>query len=166
MGRGRSTISGTLHSARQPNRLADSSQALSIEGADDIQFTVRPGHFDDEAREACTLGHCHSLALALHRRFGWPMVAVMDDKGPMHIAVRLPDERILDAEGCFFDESHFLSTYGTSYQRDLSLRPIDEEEVLALPDAEDWRVPRVELAATWIEELLAATHPSMTLPDA
>ena len=92
MGRGRRTNSRTLHSSR----------TLTLEDADDVEFYVRPGCFDNEAREACTLGHCHSLALALHRRFGWPMVAVVDDNGPMHIAIRTPDERILDAVGSYF----------------------------------------------------------------
>jgi len=150
MGRGRSTDT----SAILPRQ-----KALIIEGADDTQFTVRPGRFDNAAREACTLGHCHSLALALHRRFGWPMVAILDDEGPMHIAVRLPDERLLDADGCYFSESHLLSRYGTSYQRDLTLRPIDEQEILRLPETEDWRTPCVALADTWIEELLVTTHP-------
>src|ERR1039458_6351163 len=47
---------------------------VTVAGSDGIKWEVRPGVFDDDAREACVLGQCHALALALNRRFSWPLV--------------------------------------------------------------------------------------------
>jgi hypothetical protein len=57
-----------------------------------------------------TSGFCHVFALALHRRTGWPIHALLwpvtdkgDHKHAGHLAVETPDGRFLDVEGLHQD---------------------------------------------------------------
>src|ERR1039458_5163276 len=85
---------------------------VTVAGSDGIKWEVRPGVFDDDAREACVLGQCHALALALNRRFSWPLVGAFDElEDLVHVAAVCPDGRILDAEGYYSGEDHFRLAY-------------------------------------------------------
>lgn len=42
------------------------------------RFDLTPGVLDGAARHAFTMGACAALALALHKRTGWPLVAITD----------------------------------------------------------------------------------------
>jgi hypothetical protein len=46
--------------------------------ADDLARGLTPGVLDAQAQRAFRLGGCAGLALALHRRTGWPLVKVTD----------------------------------------------------------------------------------------
>ena len=62
-------------------------------------------HFDEGAVELYTNGFCHALALALHERTGWPLVAIwgMEGRRPClaHVAVEHPrsPNAIVDVRG-------------------------------------------------------------------
>lgn len=64
------------------------------------------GVIDDEATGVFLQGHCHSLALALHRRTGWPIVGLENDldrlekSPPSHCVVYCPQlDDYIDIEG-------------------------------------------------------------------
>lgn len=77
------------------------------------------GHVDKNVETAFTCGHCHSFALAVHERFGWPIMGVrwMDEdpfphptKGllpgrpiPDHVVILHPTEGLVDVEGRYRD---------------------------------------------------------------
>ena len=119
-------------------------------GADGICWRLRPGVFDDDAQEACLWGQCHALALALHESSGWPLVAVYEDDDIIHVAVKIPDGRLLDAGG--YHNAYEIAEY---YDRTLDdISEVTQAEVEALADSNDWRRPETELASTWIPCLL------------
>ena len=133
-------------------------------GSDGIKWEVRPGVFDDDAREACVSGQCHALALALNQRFSWPLVGVFDElEDLIHVAVTCPDGRILDADGYYAGEDHLCSSYAQDYGLGDYVKMVDVKDVLTLASDENWRVPNVDLAATWIDELLETAGP-VSLP--
>lgn len=54
-----------------------------------------------------TRGHCHSLALALHKLTGWPLVGLFDGNAPKgcasHVCVLTPENKVLDIGGADAD---------------------------------------------------------------
>jgi hypothetical protein len=128
---------------------------VPVDGVDGTCFSVQAGLFDGEAREACLMGHCHSLALALSRRFGWGMVGLSDEEGLVHVATCLPDGRLLDADGYYAGRGQICISHGVELASSVS-----EEEVLALSAGGDWREPLPDLASTWIDDFLSQAGPA------
>lgn len=71
---------------------------------------LTPGRLDGYAKRAFKYGACGALALALHRRTGWPIVAItdahnVDEHGragggsALHWTVRRPDGLLIDVDG-------------------------------------------------------------------
>lgn len=62
---------------------------------------------ETRARLALTMGECHNLALAVHRKTGWPLIAFSpwNEDGPgttgtlVHVGVLTPDGYVLDGHG-------------------------------------------------------------------
>lgn len=74
-----------------------------------------PGVLDHAARDAFGRGACGALALALHEKTGWPLIAVTDSHNvaegragggsALHYAVRTPEGLLLDVDGLHSTES-------------------------------------------------------------
>ncbi|HEY5990612.1 MAG TPA: hypothetical protein VIV12_30100 [Streptosporangiaceae bacterium] len=123
------------------------------------------GRLDVNARTAFTEGHCHSLALALHEKTGWPLIGGVDrgpeygsGRVPDHVVVQVPDGRLLDITGLHTVED-FEEEWGT-------VQPLDPAEVAAGfpyqlgPDVvHRYRLPDVETARPYAEKLLRRLNP-------
>jgi hypothetical protein len=78
---------------------------IALEGTHNRIFVLQPGILDDRALLAFTGSQCHGLALAMHRRTAWPMVAVDNSSGEcIHICVRDPENRLVDVTGAHTDD--------------------------------------------------------------
>jgi hypothetical protein len=63
-------------------------------------FLLEEGELDAASWLVFLGGHCHSLALALNARTGWPLVAIIGASDDcVHVAVRSPADRIVDITG-------------------------------------------------------------------
>jgi len=94
-----------------PRHASTLSSSVSRSGAPvaislkDGEYVLTEGVIDDQARHVFSHGYCAELALALHRRTGWPIVSagVWDDHNRLipgaHFGVLVPDGRVLDIEG-------------------------------------------------------------------
>jgi hypothetical protein len=74
-------------------------------GLNDADRLLTEGVIDDNARYVFTRGYCAELALALHDRTGWPIVAAgwwRDDGGlapGTHVGVLMPGRGVVGIEG-------------------------------------------------------------------
>lgn len=69
---------------------------ITLKGTHDRVFVLQRGVLDDRALLAFTGSQCHGLALAVHRRTGWPIVAVNNSGGEcVHVCVRDPENRLV-----------------------------------------------------------------------
>jgi hypothetical protein len=125
---------------------------MELVGPSDLTFIVEPGLLDERARLAFGTGQCHGLAIALHRRFDWPLVAVNDATGTcVHVCVRRPDGRLIDANGAHAPED---------FEPDTTYRDIDEDAVRDLVEHENWAVPEADKAAAWVDAIIAQASES------
>jgi RNAse (barnase) inhibitor barstar len=54
----------------------------------------------ERERHTYLFGYCHFLALAIHEKTGWPMMAWVDsDEIPTHVCVETPEGLLLDIDG-------------------------------------------------------------------
>src|SRR4051794_37517203 len=83
---------------------------------------------DEAARLAFLGGHCHSLALALHERTGWPLIAIdhRSDGVCAHVAVQRPDGKVVDIAGAHTVEQINDSRIGGTIIREITASEIDE----------------------------------------
>jgi hypothetical protein len=126
---------------------------MELVGPSDLTFIVEPGVLDERARLAFGTGQCHGLAIALHRRCGWQLVAVDDATGTcVHVCVRRPDGRLIDANGAHAPED---------FEPDTTYRDIDEDSVDDLVEHEDWAVPEAEKAAAWVDAIIDQASESL-----
>ena len=94
------------------------------------------GRLDTASWLAFLGGHCHSLALALHARTGWPLVAIDNASGEcVHVAVRSPTDRIVDVTGAHSPAQMIEASSGGG------IRPLDKHDVDQLPEAHGWAEP-------------------------
>jgi hypothetical protein len=131
---------------------------VELLGPSDLTFVVEPGVLDERARLAFGTGQCHGLALAVHRQFGWQLVAVDDAAGTcMHVCVRRPDGRLVDANGAHATED---------FESGNTFRDIGENSVDDLVEHEDWAEPEVEKAAAWVDAIIeqASESPAFRAP--
>lgn len=127
------------------------SEALTLEipgsGPGEIFYAIE-GVLDSEARAAFTFGHCHSLALALHERTGWPMLGLQHhSKEINHVVVVMPDGRWLDAKG-----PHPANP--APYPGAKPPLRMSSEEVIALGERKDWLSADPSLAESFVSPLL------------
>src|SRR4051812_28141995 len=71
---------------------------VTVAGARNKTFQVRPSVIDDSAIAAYIGGQCHALALALHKATGWPIIACEGEE--------LNDDELTDEEE--FEIWHFV----------------------------------------------------------
>lgn len=111
------------------------------------------GKLDPAALLAFLGGHCHSLALALHERTGWPLVAFDNGRGEcVHVCVQRPDGQIVDITGAHSPEEMTAAVSGGG-----TIRPVTERELAHLSDAQGWAHPVPNDVAEWVDTALAQT---------
>jgi hypothetical protein len=116
-------------------------------------YELEPGVLDEGARVTFTNGHCHSLALAIHRLTGWAICgadyATDDFEGyehvPNHVFIQRPDGEYLDVTGVF----------DPGEQWGWDVEEIDPERVEG--NFEDcYLAERADDARPWAEAVIAA----------
>jgi hypothetical protein len=109
---------------------------------------VEPGVVDDRSALAFTNGHCHSLALALHRCTGGEMVGLTKNEDPYdHILTRNDDGRLIDIGGARSPDE--LTALGGR------LSDVDSSTIPELCSEHGWVRAEPELAAGWVDAILA-----------
>lgn len=111
------------------------------------RYVVEPGILDDRAALAFTNGHCHSLALALHRVTRTEMVGFTRTERPFeHVLVRSEDGRLIDIRGARTPAEVIADGGQLSGINQMTLRHLVDEcgWVPADPDA----------ASAWVRPLL------------
>ncbi len=117
----------------------------------DKVLLLEEGKLDTASWLAFLSGHCHSLALALNARTGWPLVAVDDASAEcVHVAVRSPTGRIVDITGAHAPVQMIKAISGGG-----RIRPINKGELDRLPETHGWVEPAPTVAAAWVEPVLA-----------
>jgi hypothetical protein len=86
------------------------------------------------------------MALALHMATGHDLVAEYRGSALEHVAIRTPDDRVIDVGGA--RPSSALQTNGSV------LRPMTREHVEQLHNQRGWVVPELQLAAAWVPSVL------------
>ena len=111
---------------------------------------------DRLTRQSYLYGQCHALALALHRRSGWPLYGCdwyqppgASKQIPDHVFIRMPDGRGLDISG-----PHRRGQHPEGCRPDW--RPLSQEELERLIAAGSLEVPEMERAEELAAALLAA----------
>ena len=123
------------------------------------EYEVRAdGVIDDNAVQAFTRGHCHSLALALHQETGWPLFGMYSEEEgnmshengdtPSHVLVQMPNGDFLDIEGTGAVENWQQSWPTTEPVK------VTEAEVLGFSKI-DYKEPNVEAARPFAKTLLS-----------
>lgn len=122
---------------------------IEVAGSRGEAFYVTEGVLDAESRAAFTYGHCHSMALAVHRKTGWPMLGLQHhSKEINHVVLEMPDGRWLDARG-----PHRANP--EPYPGAKPPQVMSEDEVRALGDRKDWLRADPELAESFVDPLLS-----------
>jgi hypothetical protein len=127
---------------------------------------LTPGVLDGYAKRAFTYGACAALALALHDRYGWPLIAVTDahniygDRAgagsALHYMVRHPSGKLLDVDG-FHEDADVIEQYeGEADDGEAGIGITSRQDVCDYYiDAQGEPVP-LELAARFIPAVLDA----------
>ena len=131
---------------------------IELRGPSNEVFLLEKGELDQRAWLAFIYGQCHGLALAVHRRTGWPLVAVVDHDGVCeHICVRRPDGQIIDVTGAHTSEEMGSARGGTTH--DISVDYIDD-----LQAHHGWARPEPDLAGAWVDSVLVRAASPSTIP--
>ncbi|HEX8102138.1 MAG TPA: hypothetical protein VF533_05980 [Solirubrobacteraceae bacterium] len=110
------------------------------------RYLVEAGVLDDRAQLAFRMGHCHSMALAIHQATGGELLGLAHHQTPYdHILVAGEGDRLIDVGGTRSTDE---------VQAGGHLHPVSSDEVVALPDY-GWVPPQPEVAALWVPEVLA-----------
>lgn len=123
---------------------------VAVAGVEHRVHHLRPGVLDEVAIACFSQGQCHALALAVSERTGWPLVALcdLDDGSVVHLGVRTPEGRILDAAGAHDPEAHCEAW-------DAEPREVSAAQALALAEEGTWREPALEAASSFVDAVLA-----------
>ena len=110
---------------------------------------ITPGVLDDAARYAFSAGHCHALALAIHERTGWPMLAMSGRysayKDLQHVVVVMPDGKWLDVQGPRDPEEELHR----------HKQAINADEVSNMGRIRHWKNPQLEIAREFVDAVFA-----------
>lgn len=121
--------------------------AWSLLAPNGRRYVVEPGVLDDRAALAFTNGHCHSLALALHRKTDGEMVSLVKMQEPFdHILVRSEDGRLIDIGGA--RTPAVVVTAGGRLSR------VNTATLERLPTKYGWAAADPKLASAWLPPLL------------
>jgi hypothetical protein len=122
---------------------------MEVPAAGDVVYIVQPGVLDRRAVAAFTLGQCHGMALALHERTGWPMVAAYDAHGScQHVLANAGDDRFVDITGA---RSRAQLLAESSFD---SIEPIDRPAVQALTTQAGWAAADPAAAQPWVDQVI------------
>lgn len=123
---------------------------MQLFGASDRLYVVERGELDDRARLAFTNGQCHGMAMALHEKTGWSMVAIDHlDAGCQHVCVRREDGRLIDIRGAHEADALASSDAG------MTTRDIGIAEIAELVTQHGWATADVAGASPWLNSLRA-----------
>ena len=86
---------------------------------------------------ACLDGDCYTLAIALSRGTGWPMIGLMENNIVRHAAVHNPDGMFWDARGAVSEEQ-FGQPFGTPPP--YNLKPVTEVELVAIKPISEFAI--------------------------
>lgn len=127
---------------------------------------LTPGVIDGAAQNIFLHGACGALAIALHNRTGWPVVAITDEHNvygdhqasggsALHWAVQRPDGLLLDIDGyhdpdCLTDNYHDHADEGEAAWGLSSLADVTEWYI----ECQGEPVP-VEIASQFVDAVLA-----------
>jgi hypothetical protein len=116
----------------------------------DKVLLLEEGKLDSASWLAFLSGHCHSLALALNARTGWPLIAIDDASAAcVHVAVRSPADRLVDITGAHTPAQMIEAISGGG-----RIRSINEDDLHRLPETHGWAEPAPAVAAAWVEPVL------------
>lgn len=119
-------------------------QRLPGLGGEELEFDDQ--ELDMRAVGAGQRGHCHSLALAIHQRTGWPLVGIQDRGGQLaHVAICTPEGELLDASGCW-DLGDLVEEYAGWRDPDCTVA-LSADTVQALGHAPGWRMAQPDAFA-------------------
>jgi hypothetical protein len=122
---------------------------IELRGPSNEVFLVDEGKLDERAWLAFIYGQCHGLALALHNRTGWPLVAVVDDNGACgHVCVRRPDGQIVDVTGAHISEEMASAFAG-------QILDTDTHYIHDLESQHGWASAEPDSAAAWVDAVIA-----------
>lgn len=120
-----------------------------IRAAGDVVYVVELGLLDRRAVAAFTLGQCHGMALAVHDRTGWPMVAAYNADGAcQHVLTDAGRDRFVDISGArskaqLLAESNFDS-----------VELIDEPALGALSARAGWAIADPAASQPWVDQVI------------
>jgi hypothetical protein len=122
---------------------------MEVRAAEDVLYIVEPGVLDRRAVAAFTLGQCHGMALALHERTGWPMVAAYDvEDSCQHVLADAGDDRFVDIAGAR-TRAQLLAE--PNFDR---VEAIDQPSVRALSAQAGWAVADCRAAQPWLDQVI------------
>jgi hypothetical protein len=114
-------------------------------------FLLKEGELDPASQLVFLNGHCHSLALALNARTGWPLVAIDNASNDcVHVAIRSPTDRVVDITGAHAPLDVIKAVNGGG-----QIRSINADDVYRLPQTHGWAEPALTVAAAWVDPVLA-----------
>lgn len=127
---------------------------------------LKPGVIDGYARRVFTAGACGAIALALHDRFGWPLIAITEADNvhegiagggsSVHYMVRVPDGRLLDILGLHTDEEALEEWGGHTDDGEGAIGVSAREDVWEWYGLNQGEPVPIELAASFAEPLVEA----------
>ena len=107
------------------------------------EVEVIPGVLDQQAEYAFSAGHCHALALAIHERTGWPLLAMSGRHSLranlQHVVVVMPDGRWFDVQGPQDPEERYY------------FQEMTAEEVANMGKIEYWKNPETHIAREFVQ---------------
>jgi hypothetical protein len=115
-----------------------------------MEMTLEAGEVNSLASTVFMNGQCHSLALAIHRLTGWPMLGLLDrEKDIMHVIVQSPQG--------YFDVNGVKPELWKHPYEVVEIRP---EEVLNL---EGYFKPQPRRAKSFAKTLLRQYFPDLSV---
>lgn len=130
---------------------------------------LTPGVLDGYATRAFKYGACAALAIAIHDRYGWPLIAVTDahnvyDFGhgqeagagsAMHYMVRHPNGKLLDVDGLHNDQDIIEEYEGEADDGEAAIGTTTRTDVCDYyVEAQGEPIP-IATAATFVEAVIA-----------
>jgi hypothetical protein len=131
---------------------------IALEGTHGRIFLLEKGILDDRALLAFTGSQCHGLALAMHRRTAWPMVAVDNSGGEcIHICVRDAENRLVDVTGAHTDDEMARQSKG-------AIRQVSETFIHDLESRHGWVPADIDGCEWFVDAVLNRAASETPLP--
>jgi len=148
---------------------------VTLVGSWNDEFSVTAGVIDDQAIKAYNGGQCHALAIAINKRKGWPIVALMnyaynDDDDPeeptwelmmTHVGALTPEGDFVDINGrrpVADVVNQYIDDYygaGDAEGDEFGIEVVTPGRLAGMLDADDMRPPAMDVAVTFVDAVLA-----------